>query len=67
MARKHKVFQPAEIKTCCGKNRYSDQSQAEVVAEEQMLLVRDLQLSVYRCQCGCGDWHLTRRALEQNR
>jgi len=45
---------------CCGKNVYHTQREAEKVAEEQTLLTHDLVLSVYRCTCGCGGWHLTR-------
>jgi hypothetical protein len=60
MARKAKTFIPKLLARCCGKNRYQSHQQAEKVAEEQTLLTSDLELSVYRCQCGCGDWHLTR-------
>lgn len=45
---------------CGGKRRYPSRHEAEQVKAEQEILVRDLELAIYRCQTGCGGWHLTR-------
>lgn len=50
-------FQPPRL--CGGKRRYPTKREAEHVKEEQELLTRDLELNIYRCQVGCGGWHLT--------
>lgn len=60
MSRPRRIILPADRPRCCGKNRYRSRAEAEQIAEEQMLLVRDLTLGVYACMCGCGGWHLTR-------
>lgn len=60
MARIRKPFIPASPVMCGGKRRYNSQRDAEAVKAEQELLTRDLKLKVYRCQSGCGGWHLTR-------
>lgn len=61
MAR-HKVkpFTPAPRQKCGGKNRYTTRQEAELVAEQQMLLFASegLRLYVYHCAY-CGGWHLT--------
>lgn len=47
------------LSMCGGKNCYPSREHAEAVRDEQQLLVRDLELSVYRCHI-CRQWHLTR-------
>lgn len=55
-----KVFRPAEIKKCMGKNSYKSETEAELVRDEQELqdISGTLKLKVYRCPA-CGDFHLT--------
>ena len=60
MTRKPRIFVPKAPARCCGKNRYASKTEAQRVAEEQMLLREGLKLDVYACLCGCGGWHLTR-------
>ena len=61
MSRIRKLFQPAPIKTCGGKNCYKTEREAREVAEEQELrdITGELELKVYRC-INCGLWHLSR-------
>jgi hypothetical protein len=66
MARKPRVFIPADRPRCCGKNRYISRDEAERIGEEQELLTPGLSLAVYACLCGCGGWHLTRSAAAEN-
>ena len=62
MSRVHKPnprdYQPPVL--CQGKRCYTSKQEAEIVKSEQELLTRDLTLTIYRCQAGCGNWHLTR-------
>ncbi|HVI69838.1 MAG TPA: hypothetical protein VM581_05305 [Magnetospirillaceae bacterium] len=47
--------------TCGEKRRYPTEFEAERVGKEQELLNPGLELRIYKCQAGCGGWHLTRR------
>jgi hypothetical protein len=60
MPRVKKPFIPAPPQLCGGKRRYGSEREALLIKEEQELLTRGLELKVYRCQNGCGGWHLTR-------
>lgn len=60
MTRKQTVFVPKTPPRCCGKNQYQSRQEAQLVADEQMMINQTVQLSVYACICGCKGWHLTR-------
>lgn len=63
MPRKNKALphQPYQRRSSCDtKRRYKTEQEATKIAEYQMLLHPDLELSVYHCQ-DCGGWHLTRQ------
>ncbi len=51
------------INNCQTKRQYSTERQAREVADYQMLINNDLELSVYKCD-SCNKWHLTRRSID---
>lgn len=56
----HKKHQTANIAmNCNSKRRFLNKNEAEKMAEYQMLINPDLQLSVYQCDL-CHRWHLTK-------
>ncbi|MDO4271528.1 MAG: hypothetical protein Q4C83_00900 [Candidatus Saccharibacteria bacterium] len=63
MAR-HKVRQlePMPVPRSCGKNRYTSEQEAQLVADQQEIIFSNqgLKLRVYHCAF-CGGWHLTKR------
>ncbi|PKL31282.1 hypothetical protein CVV43_03430 [Candidatus Saccharibacteria bacterium HGW-Saccharibacteria-1] len=51
---------------CDSKNQYLTKKQATEVAEYQMLINFNLELSVYKCE-SCYKWHLTRQSKASNK
>ena len=51
-------FTPFRAQNCESKRKYNTENEAKQTAEYQMLITKDLELSVYKCDL-CQKWHLT--------
>ena len=63
MPRRNKTIKHTKItlvNNCQTKRQYLTERQAREVANYQMLINNNLELSVYKCD-SCNKWHLTRQ------